>query len=138
MTDRSGSTARSDRAPAGIVREAQAQLRDQGLYNGQIDGIAGPQTRSAVRAYQKREGLRQTARLDRETVQHMNLTASGPVQPNTASGSSAPQENLGPANRSSQNYNALPPHDQNYAAPQNASPSPPRNDQPLGTTPQNQ
>ncbi len=116
--DLSGSSMRSA-APAGLVKEAQTQLKDQGLYNGQIDGIAGPQTRRAVRAYQKREGLRQTARLDRETVQHMNITASAPVSSNAASGSSAPQENATPDNQ----------------PPRNASPSA---DQPPGPAPQNQ
>lgn len=119
-TNLSGSSARSA-APVGLVKEAQTQLKDQGLYNGQIDGIAGPQTRAAVRAYQKREGLRQTAQLDRETVQHMNLTASAPVPADAASGSSAPQGNAIPDNRS----------------PQNASPTPPSNDQPTGTPGQN-
>ena len=134
-TDLSGSSARSA-APMGLIKEAQTQLKDQGLYSGQIDGIAGPQTHSAVRAYQKREGLRQTARLDRETVQHMNLTASAPARPDAASGSSAPQENTIPDNQSPQN-NSGPPQNQSGQAPQNASPSPP-SDQPTGTTRQNQ
>jgi peptidoglycan hydrolase-like protein with peptidoglycan-binding domain len=49
------------------VRHAQLALRDQGLYDGPVDGIAGPRTRHALTEYQRRQGLPQTARLDRDT-----------------------------------------------------------------------
>lgn len=39
------------------VAGLQAALRAQGLYAGAIDGIAGPQTAAAVRAFQRRAGL---------------------------------------------------------------------------------
>lgn len=39
------------------VAGLQAALRAQGLYAGAIDGIAGPQTKAAVRAFQARAGL---------------------------------------------------------------------------------
>jgi hypothetical protein len=67
-TARSGST-----MPPGLVKEAQSQLKDQGLYPGAVDGIVGPKTRSALKAYQEKEGLRPTARLDRATVARMNI-----------------------------------------------------------------
>jgi hypothetical protein len=35
----------------------QVALRSHGLYMGPIDGIAGPQTAAAVRAFQRRSGL---------------------------------------------------------------------------------
>jgi murein DD-endopeptidase MepM/ murein hydrolase activator NlpD len=35
----------------------QAALRAKGLYGGTVDGVAGPQTRAAVRALQARRGL---------------------------------------------------------------------------------
>ncbi len=34
-----------------VVRALQYQLRDLGLYTGRVDGIAGPATRAALRAY---------------------------------------------------------------------------------------
>lgn len=40
------------------VAGAQVALRAQGLYHGPIDGIRGPQTAGAVRAFQRRAGLR--------------------------------------------------------------------------------
>ncbi len=36
---------------------AQVALRAEGLYRGPIDGIRGPQTKRAVRAFQRREGI---------------------------------------------------------------------------------
>src|SRR5918996_323752 len=39
------------------VAGLQVALRAHGLYQGAIDGLAGPQTRSAVLAFQRRKGL---------------------------------------------------------------------------------
>jgi hypothetical protein len=50
------------------VREAQRALQRRGLYEGKIDGLNGPQTRAAVAAFQKQNGLKETARLDRVTM----------------------------------------------------------------------
>jgi peptidoglycan hydrolase-like protein with peptidoglycan-binding domain len=56
-----------------LVRDAQNELQREGLYRGQIDGVLGPETKQAIAAYQAREGLQQTATLDQDTVQRMNL-----------------------------------------------------------------
>jgi peptidoglycan hydrolase-like protein with peptidoglycan-binding domain len=40
------------------VAGTQVALRSQGLYPGPIDGVRGPATSRAVRAFQRREGLR--------------------------------------------------------------------------------
>lgn len=53
------------------VKQAQQQLKSEGLYNGQIDGIVGPETKHAVSQYQQKQGLRQTAMLDKETLSHL-------------------------------------------------------------------
>ncbi|HSV29719.1 MAG TPA: peptidoglycan-binding domain-containing protein [Candidatus Omnitrophota bacterium] len=50
------------------VRRAQMALQQQGLYNGPIDGIAGPITRDGVAQFQQRQGLPQTAQLDDLTI----------------------------------------------------------------------
>ncbi|MGE5515616.1 MAG: peptidoglycan-binding domain-containing protein [Bacteroidota bacterium] len=54
------------------VRRAQVALRDHGLYDGPIDGINGPRTRHAVSAFQRHQGLPQTARLDSATRDALN------------------------------------------------------------------
>jgi soluble lytic murein transglycosylase-like protein len=45
----------------------QVALRFQGLYGGPIDGLVGPQTVGAVRAFQRRAGLPVTGRADLRT-----------------------------------------------------------------------
>lgn len=40
------------------VRAIQAALKSRGFYTGQVDGIAGKLTREAVKAFQKKNGLR--------------------------------------------------------------------------------
>jgi hypothetical protein len=42
---------------ATMVREVQRALKDKGYYHGAIDGNLGPATNSALRAYQKANGL---------------------------------------------------------------------------------
>ena len=56
-----------------VVRDAQNELRREGLYRGPADGILGPETKQAIAAYQAREGLQPTATLDQDTLQRMNL-----------------------------------------------------------------
>jgi peptidoglycan hydrolase-like protein with peptidoglycan-binding domain len=56
------------------VKEAQVKLKQDGLYHGRIDGIIGPQTRRALTDFQKRENLPQTAALDQQTMQKLNVS----------------------------------------------------------------
>lgn len=71
----SGAASGSSQASQGrLVRDAQNELQHEGLYRGPVDGILGPETKQAIAAYQAREGLQQTATLDQDTVQRMNLT----------------------------------------------------------------
>lgn len=82
---------------AQMIKKAQVELKHEGLYRGRIDGINGPATQEALVAFQKREGLQQTAQLDQDTLQRMNLAAAGPqtaqgANANQASGTSTPQQ----------------------------------------------
>jgi peptidoglycan hydrolase-like protein with peptidoglycan-binding domain len=49
------------------IKKVQESLRDKGYYHAKVDGISGPQTRAAIRQYQKDENLPVTGRLDSET-----------------------------------------------------------------------
>jgi hypothetical protein len=71
------------------VRNAQRQLRAQGYYHGRIDGLAGPQTRRAVIAYQRHNGLRDTAALDANTLASLNSGATTNYGSSGANGSVA-------------------------------------------------
>ncbi len=59
------------------VREAQQALQQDGLYKGKVDGQFGPKTRSALAQFQKQNGLKQTARLDRATMSKL-MQSGGP------------------------------------------------------------
>jgi peptidoglycan hydrolase-like protein with peptidoglycan-binding domain len=54
------------------MRQAQSELKQQGLYGGPIDGVAGRQTRQAIADYQQQQGLPKTGRLDRQTMARLN------------------------------------------------------------------
>jgi hypothetical protein len=49
------------------VKQAQILLQEADLYDGAIDGLLGPQTRSAIRDYQTKHGLPTTGELDEAT-----------------------------------------------------------------------
>ncbi len=40
-----------------VVRDIQSALQDMAMYDGSVDGVAGPKTLAAIRAFQKRAGL---------------------------------------------------------------------------------
>lgn len=46
------------RTPPPSVRKIQTALRRAGFYKGAVDGILGPRTRGAIRAFQKSNGLK--------------------------------------------------------------------------------
>ena len=50
------------------IKKVQESLRDKGYYHAKVDGISGPQTRAAIRQYQKDENLPVTGRLDARTA----------------------------------------------------------------------
>jgi hypothetical protein len=50
------------------IQEAQQELKAQGLYNGPIDGVAGPETQTAISQFQRKQGLPATAMLDQQTL----------------------------------------------------------------------
>lgn len=58
----------------GDVAQAQRLLTAHGLYSGPIDGIDGPGTQSATRAFQARQGLPQTGILTPSLVSLMRST----------------------------------------------------------------
>jgi peptidoglycan hydrolase-like protein with peptidoglycan-binding domain len=40
-----------------VVRDIQSALQEMAMYDGSVDGVAGPKTLAAIRAFQKRAGL---------------------------------------------------------------------------------
>ena len=52
-----------------MMRKAQQVLSELGLYTGAVDGLTGPRTKAAIRAFQSQMGLDVTGNLDIATMQ---------------------------------------------------------------------
>jgi peptidoglycan hydrolase-like protein with peptidoglycan-binding domain len=76
---------------SGMVRHVQTALQQQGFYTGSIDGIWGPQTRSAVQNFQQAHGLSATGELSSPTLAALNMPASG-VAPAMQPAAAAPAD----------------------------------------------
>lgn len=61
--------------PASNPQMAQVQenLRRMGYYKGPVDGLTGPSTRAAIRAYQVDRGLQVTGRVDSDLLDDLGL-----------------------------------------------------------------
>jgi hypothetical protein len=64
----------SDQYDGNTVAAAQEQLARQGYYRGAIDGVVGPETRRALRRYQRDNGLLVTGYLTADTLQSLGLS----------------------------------------------------------------
>jgi len=60
-------------APGDVTSEVQQRLAQQGYYQGPIDGILGPMTRSAIERFQADHGLAVTAAIDQSTLASLGL-----------------------------------------------------------------
>lgn len=56
-----------------IVRGIQRELRSHGYDAGSVDGIAGPQTHAAIRAYQRDAGLDVDGAATRRLLDHLHF-----------------------------------------------------------------
>ena len=59
--------------PNELALDLQNKLRYLGYYRGFPDGVIGPRTRDAIRAYQAELGLRQTGLVDLRLLQALGL-----------------------------------------------------------------
>ena len=59
--------------PGQVVANVQAALQQQGLYQGEVDGILGPQTRAALAEYQSAQGLEPTGAVDEPTLETLGM-----------------------------------------------------------------
>ena len=70
---------------SGKVKEAQQALQEAGLYKGKVDGKFGPQTKAAVKEFQKENGLKQTAHLDSATMKKLSQAGGAGGMPSGGS-----------------------------------------------------
>jgi hypothetical protein len=60
--------------PDQVIANAQSALQQQGYYRGEVDGLIGPLTRSAIADYQRDHGLYTTSTIDQPTLQSLGIT----------------------------------------------------------------
>lgn len=61
------------RANKGQISQAQTMLKTKGLYNGEATGKLNPESRAAIKAWQKDNGVKETGRLNRVTLEKMGI-----------------------------------------------------------------
>lgn len=55
------------------VKSAQQKLKDDGYYNGNIDGQDGPETHAAIRKFQEAQHLKVNGMLDKQTCNKLGV-----------------------------------------------------------------
>ena len=56
-----------------LTGAVQTELTRAGYYHGAIDGVYGPDTASAIRAYRKAKGLPVTGQIDRKLLKSLDI-----------------------------------------------------------------
>ena len=59
--------------PDQVIANVQTALQEQGYYQGEVDGLLGPQTREAIAGYQRANGLPETAAIDEPTLSSLGM-----------------------------------------------------------------
>ncbi len=62
------------------IMDIQRDLRDDGLYQGPIDGIWGPNSSTALRQYQMNNDLEATGALDTNTLSKFDIDTNSSVR----------------------------------------------------------
>ncbi|MGA7265284.1 MAG: peptidoglycan-binding domain-containing protein [Stellaceae bacterium] len=103
---------RATQMSSAAVRDIQQKLQADNLYSGKIDGMLGPQSRRAIADYQKQNGLRVTANLDRQTRDSLlGTTGTGTPPASTTRMTPAPSHggaNIPPPHQGGANYHSPP------------------------------
>ncbi len=63
----------NDLPPDQVIANVQTALQSEGYYRGEVDGMLGPLTRSALAAYQADHGLYATAAIDQPTLNSLGM-----------------------------------------------------------------
>ena len=63
----------NDLEPGQVIANVQSALQEQGYYNDAVDGLIGPNTRAALRSFQRDRGLPITAAIDGPTLEALGL-----------------------------------------------------------------
>ena len=87
----SGAAARAAHEPVPMVEAVQRELVERGYDLGEIDGLTGRRTRSAIREFQRSVGLPDTGQIDDATLAALGLDPPVDAEPaDTSPGASEP------------------------------------------------
>ncbi len=75
--------ARPEPKPSGLVYDVQVKLRDLGYYDGLRDGLSGPRTREAARAFRTDAGLPVSGLIDGALLTALTQAEAQPVPDET-------------------------------------------------------
>jgi peptidoglycan hydrolase-like protein with peptidoglycan-binding domain len=67
-------TVKKNSERSALIAAVQQELSAHGLFAGEADGLAGDRTRAAIKAYQRRNGIAETGRADRQLLDHLRYT----------------------------------------------------------------
>lgn len=87
MQSAAGGTQGGPSADQETVRKVQQTLQSEGMQVGQVDGMMGPETESALRQYQQKHNLQPTGKIDSATLSAMKISSSGASGATGTSGS---------------------------------------------------
>lgn len=62
-----------------LVADIQKVMAELGLYDGDVDGLAGPMTRASIEAYQKMIGLEITGQIDETLIAKLGISGATQV-----------------------------------------------------------
>lgn len=79
------------------IQQAQQALKSQGLYHGAVDGMMGPETQTALKAFQRQHSLPQSAQLDQQTLDALNSGGSNGAAGMTGGSTTGTQQPSGAA-----------------------------------------
>ncbi len=71
---------------AATVKSVQQALKDKGFDPGSVDGVMGPETKSALKKYQDQQHLTADGRLGPKTLDSLGVKEASPDQQFSASG----------------------------------------------------
>lgn len=74
-----------------MIARAQGALKEQGYYEGEIDGVVSSRTSGALRAYQREHNLQETGDLDPQTAKSLGILGASNVGDRTSERSREPR-----------------------------------------------
>ena len=77
---------RGSRKNKGQIKEIQACLKNAGFYKGEVDGVKGRKTRSAIKKFQSANGLTADGVVGKRTWEALSKYTSGGEAPAAAGG----------------------------------------------------